>query len=190
MSIDLAGNKSIQDVLDTINAVDPGNLTATLNAVGNGITIDDNSGAGDLTVAENTISTGLGINGSSPAGTPVVGTEVNPLQARGVLNVLISLEQALRDEDDSALNRIAGELEEEIERFNLVRADLGSRLQRVEHIEVRLQDEEINLRESLSIMFDTDLAVTITNIATHQAALQATFQTASQSLQLNLFSFL
>lgn len=190
ISVDLSGTTSIQDVVDRINAVDSGVLTASLNAVGNGITIEDTSGAGDLTVEENSISTALGINGTQTAGTSIVGSDVNPLQARGVLNVLIGLEQALREEDDNALNRIAAELDDEITRFNLVRAELGTRLQRVEHIEVRLADEEINLRESLSIAFDTDLAETITNIATHQATLQATFQTASQSLQLNLFSFL
>lgn len=190
INVDLSGTTSIQDVLDRINAVDPGVLTASLNSVGNGITIDDTSGAGDLTIEENSISSALGINGTQTAGTPITGSDVNPRQARGVLNVLIGLEHALRDEDDNELNRIAAELDDEIGRFNLVRAELGTRLQRVEHIEVRLADEEINLRESLSIAFDTDLAETITNIATHQATLQATFQTASQSLRLNLFSFL
>ncbi len=51
-SIDLTGARTVQDVLDALNA-EP-NLTATLNAVGNGISIDDTSVGGDPLTIENT----------------------------------------------------------------------------------------------------------------------------------------
>lgn len=189
-SIDLSGTFTVQDVLDRINAVDPGVLTATLNSVGNGISIDDTSGAGDLTIADNSLATSLGVNGTQPAGTAIAGSDVNTRQAEGVLNVLIGIGQALRDGDDIELNRLDGKLESEINRFNLVRAEVGARLREVDNIEARLQDEDVQMRESLSLEFDTDFAATITQIATYQTTLEATFRTASQSLQLNLFAFL
>jgi hypothetical protein len=53
-------------VLNAINAADPGVLTASLNAVGNGISITDTSGTGALTVVENNVATALGLHCSTP----------------------------------------------------------------------------------------------------------------------------
>ncbi|MDA1017497.1 MAG: hypothetical protein O3A00_23950 [Planctomycetota bacterium] len=187
-SIDLSGTFTVQQVLDRINAVDPGVLTAALNSVGNGITIDDVSG--DITIADNALATSLGIAGTQPAGTAITGSDVNSRQTEGVLNVLIGIAQALRAGDDVELARLGGELDAEIDRFNLVRAEVGARLREVDNVEARLQDEDVQIRASLSLEFDTDFAETITRIATYQTTLEATFRTASQSLQLNLFSYL
>jgi hypothetical protein len=64
-----------------INAVDPGNLVASLKTVGNGIALLDNSGTGPLAVDGNAIGTALGLAGSelgnNPA-VPLVGTDANP----------------------------------------------------------------------------------------------------------------
>ncbi|VAX36455.1 hypothetical protein MNBD_PLANCTO02-486, partial [hydrothermal vent metagenome] len=105
ISIDLSDTKNIQQVLDAINAVDTGNLVASLNSVGNGITIldDDGSSTGPLVIAANDISNGLGIAGTESgtvATVPFVGKEVNPQEAKGVINLLIRLEAALKSGND------------------------------------------------------------------------------------------
>ena len=60
VNVDLAGSKTVQDVLDKVNAAASG-LTATLNAVGNGFTLTDTSvGTTALSVTGNEISDALG----------------------------------------------------------------------------------------------------------------------------------
>ena len=97
VNVNLTGATTVQDVLNDINAVQPGVLTASLNSVGNGISITDNDGTstGPLTVETNDISTALGIAGtqsSTDPTKPLVGTDVNPTQANGVFNLLIQLQ--------------------------------------------------------------------------------------------------
>jgi flagellar hook-associated protein 3 FlgL len=92
VNVNLAGATTVQDVLNDINAVQPGVLTASLNSVGNGISITDNDGSstGPLTVETNAISTALGIAGtqsSTDPTQPLVGTDVNPIQANGIFNL-------------------------------------------------------------------------------------------------------
>jgi hypothetical protein len=61
--------------------------------------------------------------------------------------------------------------------------ELGGRLKLLDDVENRLLDEDVLLQETLS----TEV---ITRVASTQAALTATLQIASTSLQLNLLSFL
>lgn len=195
VSIDLKGLKTVQQVLDAINAVDPGVLVASLNAVGNGITIldDDGVSSGPLIIEENEISRALGIDGTEPGSDPAVpfvGEDVNPLEANGVLNLLLALQVALENEDDRELARLNPLLNEEVERFNVVRGEIGSRLKTLDEVENRLLDEEVLLRQSLSAEFDTNLTEAVTELAVKQTALQATLQVAATSLQLTLFNFL
>lgn len=192
-SIDLAGSKTIQDVLDTINAVDPGNLVASLNTVGNGISLSDNSGAGPLSIASNGLTTALGIDGEEPGANPaipLVGRDVNPQEPQGVLSILSRLQKALENEDDAELQRLAPLIDTETSRFNVVRGELGGRLKLLDDVESRVLDEEVRLQESLSIEFDTDLTEAITQVSTIQAALQATLQVAANTQQLSLLNFL
>ena len=67
-TIDLSGAKSVQDVLDTINNTAGVQVTASLNASGNGIQLSDRSGGtGNLTIADangGATAASLGIAGS------------------------------------------------------------------------------------------------------------------------------
>lgn len=193
LSIDLSGTKTVQDVLDAINAVDPGNLVASLASVGNGISLLDNSGAGPLVVEDNNVSVALGLvgeeSGSNPA-VPLTGQDPNPSEAQGVLGVLWALQNALQTGDDQELERLSPLLDAEIQRFSLVRGEIGSRLQLIDTVEQRLLDEELAVQESLSEEFDTDLTEVLTDLVSRQQTLEATLQIAAQSLQLSLLSYL
>ena len=191
-SIDLSVLQTVQDVIDAITAVDA-DLTASLNAVGNGISITDTSGMGPLTIESNMVSTGLGIAGTEPGPVntvPLVGEEVNYRQANGVLSVLIGLETALRNGDDIGLARLDPLLNREIERFTLVRGEVGSRLKVIDDVESRLLDQEVLLQQSLSKEFDVDLTTAIIEMTTTSTSIEATLLVASQSLQLSLFNYL
>ncbi|MAT13788.1 MAG: hypothetical protein CMJ46_00790 [Planctomyces sp.] len=193
IEIDLAGAKTVQDVLDKINAVDPGNLVASLNLTGNGISITDNSGTGALSIAESSLSKGLGVNGTSagPDNTvALVGRDVNPQDTHGTFSILVGIQRALANGDDVELNRLGSLIDGEIERFTLVRSEIGSRLNAMENEASRLSDARINLEESLSKEIDTDIAEVITNLTYTQTVLQATLQITASLQQLNLFNLL
>lgn len=191
--IDLSGTKTVQDVLDAINAVDPGNLVASLSSVGNGISITDNSGTGPLTIEENTVSVGLGLNGSETGNdntVALVGSDSNPQDTNGVFAILTGIKAALETGDDVELNRLGGLLDTEIERFTVVRGEVGSRLQSLTAIESRLADKEVQLQEALSSEIDTDIAEVFTQVTYMQTVLQATMQLAASMNQLSLFQLL
>jgi flagellar hook-associated protein 3 FlgL len=195
VSVDLKGLFTVQEVINAINAVDPGVLVASLNSVGNGISLVDNDGVstGPLVVAENAVSTALGIAGSETGTNPAValaGQDVNPTQAKGVFSILVQVEAALRAGDDAELSRLDALLDREIERFNLVRGEVGARLKTLESVENRLLDEEVSLQEALSKDFDSDLTEVITQVARITSALQATMQVGAISFQLSLLNFL
>jgi len=191
-TVDMKGLNTIQQVLDAITAVD-GNLTATLNATGNGISVVDTSGTGPLSIAADEVAVALGIDGTEAGPTntvPLIGKDINPQQSEGVLSLLVQLESALRSGDDVELARLDPLFEQETERLTHVRGDVGLRLQVLDNVENRLLDEEVLLRQSLSDEFDTDMTLAITQIAETTAVLQASLQVAAQSLQLTLLNFL
>lgn len=193
VSVDLAGANTVQDVLDRINVVDPGNLTASLNPVGNGIALYDNSGAGALTVADGAVAESLGIVGSetgSDPSVPLAGKDINSQQSDGVFSILGQLEAALRKGDVRDLGRLNGKLDEEANRFFTLRGTVGTRQRSLDEAENRLNDEQILINEGLSENFDIDLAEVITAYQTRQQSLQATYEVVSRTMNLNLMAFL
>ncbi|MFQ5732940.1 MAG: hypothetical protein ACE5KM_13450 [Planctomycetaceae bacterium] len=191
-TIDLKGLTTVQQVMDTITAVDS-NLTASLNSVGNGISITDASGTGPLQVLAGQVADALGITGTEPGTNntvPLTGTDVGQFESKGVFGLLVQLENALRSDDQRTLERLDPLFDAEMQRINGVRGKLGSRLQLLETVENRLQDEDVVLQEQISQEFDADLAEVITQIAQVSGVLQATLQIASSTLNLTLLNFL
>lgn len=190
-SVDLSAAQTVQGVIDAIGAAGGGTLTASLNLVGNGISIADTSGAGALTVVENDVSRALGVAGTvvNPA-TDLAGSDVNPQKSEGLLSVLTSLEQALRAGDDAALTVLSEQVNVEADRFFQTLGELGVRTRTLENVENRLLDDEVLINEDLSQQFDADLAEVLSNFVAQQQVLQATYQVAGQGFQLSLLQFL
>lgn len=190
-SVDLSSAQTVQDVIDAVGAAGGGTLTASLNLVGNGISISDTSGAGPLTIAANDTSNALGVAGTevNPVA-DLIGTDVNSQKSGGLLSTLTSLEQALRAGDDAALTRLNAQIDAEADRFFQALGELGVRAQTLEAVENRLLDDELLINEDLSKQFDADLAEVLSSFVAQQQVLQATYQVASQGFQLNLFQFL
>lgn len=192
-SLDLSAANTVQDVLDVINAADPGNLVASLAAVGNGIALTDNSGSGPLTVADNSVSNSLGLAGTESGSDPAValtGDDVNQLESTGIISILSNLEAALRTGDDRTLQRLSTQLDVEADRFLQVQAGLGTRLRTLDEVQNRLLDDEVNLNGNLSQEFDADLTEVLSALVAQQQTLEATYRIASQTLQLSLLSFI
>jgi flagellar hook-associated protein 3 FlgL len=195
VEVNLAGAKTVQDVLNDINAVDPGKLVASLNSVGNGISITDNDGVstGPLTVTSNPISQALGLAGtqSSPDPTqPLVGTDVNPQQANGVFNLLIQLQSALQTNNNTELTRLQPLFQQELQRVSTVQGNVGSQQQLLTQIQTQTSTMQTNLQGSLSNLQNVNTATAITQLTQIQTSLEATLQTAASSMQLSIFSYI
>ncbi len=190
--IQLQNALTVQDALDAINAVDPGVLTASLNTIGNGISLADTSGAGALTVEANGVSQALGLDGSNNGGAAGVlaGRDVHPRQAHGVFSLLVSLQQAIRDRDLPELERLAAGLDSEAARVAVVRGGLGIQERQLDSIDNLLSDRHVEIQSQLEKLIDIDYAETITAFTAHQQALQAYLQVAAQTQQLSLLNFL
>lgn len=191
VNVDLAGSKTVQDVLTKINASASG-LTATLNAVGNGITLTDTSvGTTALSVSANEISDALGMTGSqSNTALPLVGTEPNPQESGGVFNLLLRLQTALQKGDNAELQRLSPMLDKEIGRVTQVRGEVGTRLKLLDDVEGRLSDESIQVQADISENFDTDMTTVVTQLVAQQTALEATLKAAASSFQYTLLNYI
>ena len=195
VSIDLAGSKTVGDVIAAINAAGYTGLTASLNTVGNGIQLidDDGSSTGPLIVAANSVGDGLGMSGTEASGVAanaLQGDDVNPQQAWGIFSILSSLPTALSNADDAELARLGTMIDDEISRFSLVRGEVASRLKLLDEANNRLADEDLRFQERLSEEFDADLTETILHFTELQTVMQATLQLAAQSLNMSLLSYL
>jgi flagellar hook-associated protein 3 FlgL len=107
-----------------------------------------------------------------------------------VFNTLIRLKRALETSDTEEIGKSISRLDTDISRVNFARADIGSRLQSLEVIGTKLQDEDVQLRSALSADMDVDLVEAISNMTARQFALQASLQTAGSLLQLSLLNFI
>jgi flagellar hook-associated protein 3 FlgL len=195
VNVNLTGATTVQDVLNDINAVQPGVLTASLNAVGNGISITDNDGSstGPLTVVGSSISTALGIAGtqsSTDATQPLVGQDVNPIQANGVFNLLTQLQTALSTSNNTQLSRLQPLLQQELNRVGVVQSDLGSREQMLSQVQTQLATQQTNVQGSISDQMNVNMASALTQLTQLQTSLQATLQTAATSMKMSLFDYL
>lgn len=190
-TVDLAGAKTVQDVLDLINTADPGNLVASLVTTGNGIQLTDNSGTGALRIEANLLSSPLGIAGTGAGpGTALVGTDPNPQSAKGSLDVLIRLEKALRSGDNREIERLSGMIETELNSLNQTRGEVGTRLRILDDTQNRLDDELVTIQTNLSDEFDVDYADVITQLSARQFALEALYQITAQTMQMSIVNYL
>ena len=88
VNVNLAGDVTVQDALDSINAIDPGNLVASIDPTTNAIQITDNSGAGPLSIASNVVSDALGLAVTEPGTNNTVPLQGNfvPIKLQATLN--------------------------------------------------------------------------------------------------------
>jgi flagellin-like hook-associated protein FlgL len=209
--IDLAGADTVGDVIQRINS-NPDNNTGTthvvarLAATGNGIELVDQSTAttGDLVVRAAEGSQAAQYLGFVPEGETQVATNTldssgnfviqsadhHTVESDSVFNTLIRLKQALEAGDTEEIGRSIDRLDADISRVTFARSEIGSRLQSLEVIGTKLQDENVQLKHALSNEVEVDLVEAISNMTSRQFALQASLQTAANLLQLSLLDFI
>jgi flagellar hook-associated protein 3 FlgL len=112
------------------------------------------------------------------------------LEVDSVFNTLVRLKHALQHNDFMAVGRSIDRLDEDISRVNFARAEIGARLQNLDVIGVRLEDENVQLRSALSQDVDVDLVEAISQLTARQYAFEASLRTSASMMQLSLLNFI
>lgn len=209
LDFDLSGAATIGDVIDLINN-DANNqnpatrVVASLARAGNGIQLFDGNLAGTGTLqalhtfgSDAAYDLGLVPAGadsaaavSSPGGDTLTSTDTNPLEVSGAFNSLLRLKDALTNFNRPALERSLQLLDQDFDRVNFARADIGSRGRTLETVQSHLEDETVLLKSNLSDEIETDLPQAISDLSARQAAYQASLSLAGNLFKLSLFDYL
>ncbi len=125
-------------------------------------------------------------------GTPEVlqADDVNPFEVQSVFNTLLRLRTALGDSELTQIERLVDSIDVDFRRANFSRAEIGARQNALDSLRTRLEDEDIELRRTLSTEIDADLVEAISELTSRQAAFEASLRLIGQTLQLNLLQFL
>ncbi|MCA9296683.1 MAG: hypothetical protein KC983_09195, partial [Phycisphaerales bacterium] len=184
VEVDLAGATTVQDVLTMINDAAAGagltvgtglNFVARLNADGNGISLEDNT-TGTTTVVEQMNGSfaayDLGIIGES-TGAVLAGEDRAYVAVDGVFSRLISLRDALYNNDERGISFAAEGLDRDIDRVARARAEVGVRANRISTAVRRQEDLRVQdnaLRSDVRDLDYTEAAIRFTQL---QQQLQA-----------------
>jgi flagellar hook-associated protein 3 FlgL len=205
LSFDVSSSSTIDDVIAQINAAGGGLVTAQLNGVGNGIELVTNDPSTNAQFAvlkingsQAAVDLGLIPMGQETSAPPVVvgatevitGRDVHPAEAKGIFNALVRLRDALRTNDVLQIGRSVELLDDAVLDLNFSRAELGARQQGLDVLQARLENEQINLEESLSKEIDVDFVEVVSELTSRQAAFQASLQLAGKTFQLTLLDYL
>jgi flagellin-like hook-associated protein FlgL len=208
--IDLAGTKTVDDVIQRINAnpnAGPASVTARLAVVGNGIElVDASAGAGTLTVQtvegspaaqhlgfvadDQTQSDPLDVQVDGSGNQVLTSEDRHTLEVDSVFNTLLRLRTALEEGNQAEIGRAVERLDEDLRRVNFASAELGIRLQNLRVVDIKLQDENVQLNSALSKDLDVDLVEAVSNLTARQYAFEASLRTAASLLQLSLLNFI
>ncbi len=200
-AVDLAGAETVQDVLDRINdAADAEGLTvgteftAGLAADGNGIAITDNTtpavvGTEVVPLNGSFAAQDLGLKGETNGAT-LTGEDRATVAVNSVFTHLMSLRDALKEDDDRGISLAVDRLEGDIDRVTQARADVGVRMRRVVDATEREEDLKIQDTNMRSQVQDLDYTEAAMRFADLQQQLQAGLTSASRISSISLLDFL
>lgn len=104
---------------------------------------------------------------------------------------IAALKDALKDEDKRAdLDESIKALDERINDTIDARADLGARMNRIELVESRLDEQSVLAKKTMSENEDIDFAEAITNLITQESLHRASLAAGSRIIQPSLIDFL
>jgi flagellar hook-associated protein 3 FlgL len=208
--IDATGAQTVQDVIDLVNNHVKNNngttsVRAQLAANGNGIELIDSSTAttGDLVVRAAEGSQAAQLLGFIPDGQSQASSNTgaggdyslttndhHTFEVDSVYNTLIRLRKALQDGDATAIGEAVDRIDVDLDRVTFARGEIGTRLQTLDAVQTRLEDEGVQLKSALSNEIDVDLVEAISNLTARQTSLQASLQTAANILNLSILDYI
>ncbi len=199
VDVDLAGAVTVQDVLDTINnaaagagVAVPADFAAALATDGNGITLTDNTPGTTTSVTKlnnSGAAADLGLLGSTD-GAILTSEDRATVAVDSVISHLMALAGALKSNDEKGIQIATAKLDDDLERFALVRGEVGARSRRLMDTRSREEDLQLQDKSLKSQIQDLDYTEAAVEFTTLQQQLQAGFQSASLVSGLSLLDFL
>lgn len=120
----------------------------------------------------------------------LTGADTNTLETEGILTAVLRLRAALDNNDVLDAQRAIEMLDEQLIEFNFSRAELGARQQGLDLVQLRLETEDIDLREILSLEFDTDIVEAVSTLTARQLAFEAGLKATAQTFSMTLLDYL
>ncbi len=107
-----------------------------------------------------------------------------------IFNVLATLSNALRTGDANEIQAQLGNLDTRSDKVIERWTDLGAKRNRIDLIDNRLKDSNINLQALISKTEDADMAAVITNLKTEENVFQASLSAGARIIRPSLIDFL
>ncbi|WNQ11600.1 flagellar hook-associated protein FlgL [Paenibacillus aurantius] len=107
-----------------------------------------------------------------------------------IFQIFKELHTALGSSDYSAVSSLIGKIDSRNDKFLETRSQVGARMNRIDLIQGRLADININLQSLQSKTEDADMAEVITNMKMDENVYQASLSVGSKLIQPSLVDFL
>lgn len=148
------------------------------------------STAGSATPNTGVINFEIGVGVKIPVNVSGKAVFGQPNEANNMFVALEDLSYSLKSGNIRAVGDSIGKLDERIDAFLSVRADIGAKTNRIELAEDRLVDININLSSLKSKTEDADMAAVITNLKMDENVYQASLSAGSRLIQPSLVDFI
>lgn len=116
--------------------------------------------------------------------------KINEVEEANIFRTIKMLETGLRQDDTAMIQESLTRLDLDLESILTTRTSVGSRLNRLDSTQVRLEEAEDLIRQQLSFVEDADLAELISELTVSENAFNASLQAASRVIQQSLINFL
>jgi len=137
------------------------------------------------------------VAGNQPAGVTMVGgtqvltaADTNQQETESIFTALLRLKHGLEHNDNFEAQRSIDILDRTVVDMNFSRAELGAKEQSLELLEIRLDDEEVELKTILSDEIDADMVNVISELTARQAAFEASLRSMGSIFQMSLLNYL
>jgi flagellar hook-associated protein 3 FlgL len=178
--VSISNATTIQDVINDINTATAGKVTASLATTGSGIVLTDSSGGtGTLAVTP--------LNQSNAAAE--LGLNVAPTSS-GIFGNLQSLMTALQSGNAQSITAAGQGIQTDINRVIELHGQTGAYEQQLTDQQTDLQQQNTATQTLMSQLQDVNMAQAISQFETLQTSLQASLETAANTLQVSLLNFI
>ena len=130
----------------------------------------------------------VSLSGGQPE--TLTGADPCPLETEGLFTALLRLQQALEVNDSGGIQRAVEMLDAGVLDMNLARARVATSQQGLDVLEIRLDSEEVELRETLSLEYDVDFVEVVSNLSARQLALEAAYKSIGEIFRMTLLDYL
>ncbi len=120
----------------------------------------------------------------------VSGTELRDTDAGDTFEVIGNIEQALRDNDTTAINSMLTDIDKVIEHTTLVTAKLGNNINRMEFMYEQYESSKIGKEADISELVDTDYAQAFSDLQRIQVAYESAMAVHTTMFSNSLLNYI